>query len=77
MSKSVQGIRVPLLLISMVMGDHFRLLPHRISVFLHEGNDNEGFPTFRNVSEQAGIETASARLMSMTVLPRNFESIAL
>ncbi len=47
--------------LDLVMGDHFRQLPHRISVFLHEGKNLEGFPVFRNVSEESGVITASAR----------------
>jgi len=47
--------------LDLVMGDHFRQLPHRISVFLHEGNDNKGFPAFIDVTEEAGVVTAGAR----------------
>jgi hypothetical protein len=47
--------------LDLVMGEHFRDLPHRISIYLNEGNDDEGFPEFRNITEDAGTKTTSGR----------------
>lgn len=47
--------------LDLVMGDHFKNLPHRIFVYLNEGNDANGFPQFRDVSDSAGVITASKR----------------
>jgi hypothetical protein len=47
--------------LDLVMGEHFRELPHRISIYLNDGNDDEGFPEFRNVTEAAGILTTKNR----------------
>ncbi len=47
--------------LDLVMGDHFLELPHRISVYLNDGNDHDGFPVFRNVTQDAGVVTASKR----------------
>ena len=47
--------------LDLVMGEHFRDLPHHIFVFLNEGNDDDGLPVFRNVTEAAGIHTTNKR----------------
>ena len=47
--------------LDLVMGDHFQELPHRISVYLNEGLDDEGFPSFRDVTGQTGVITAASR----------------
>jgi len=40
--------------LDLVMGEHFRELPHRIRIYLNDGNDDDGFPQFRNVTEATG-----------------------
>lgn len=47
--------------LDLVMGDHFRELPHKISVYLNEGIDDEGFPSFRDITELTGVLTADSR----------------
>ena len=47
--------------LDLVMGDHFKELPHRIIVYLNEGNDAQGHPQFRDVSDAARVITASQR----------------
>ncbi|MEN8228043.1 MAG: CRTAC1 family protein [Bacteroidota bacterium] len=47
--------------LDLVMGDHFQELPHRIFVYLNDGNDAQGYPQFRNISDAAGVITASQR----------------
>jgi hypothetical protein len=47
--------------LDLVMGEHFRELPHRISIYLNDGNDDEGFPQFRNITEDAGTKVTNGR----------------
>jgi len=47
--------------LDLVMGEHFRDQPHRISIYLNEGNDDEGFPEFRNITEDAGTKITAGR----------------
>ena len=47
--------------LDLVMGEHFRDQPHRISIYLNEGNDDEGFPEFRNITEDAGPKITAGR----------------
>ena len=47
--------------LDLVMGEHFRDLPHHIFVYLNDGNNAEGFPQFREVTQAAGIITSSKR----------------
>jgi hypothetical protein len=50
-----------------VLGDHYRFdaVRHHLFVFLNEGNDENGDPLFRDVSDEIGLEHPDGRLIHM------------
>lgn len=47
--------------LDLVMGVHFKDLPQKISVYLNEGNDADGFPKYKNITNDLDLITTEKR----------------
>ena len=49
--------------LDLVMGNHFKnqILPNRLRIYLNDGNDSEGLPIFREITDKTGVVVAEKK----------------